>query len=53
MAGKTIIMSIIKQILLLRTNGVTLKGIAVAVKISRNTVKKYYNTPLKSDQEVS
>jgi transposase len=41
MAGKTIIMSIIKQILLLRTNGVTLNGIAGAVKISRNTVKKY------------
>jgi transposase len=41
MAGKTIIMSILKQVLLLRKGDVTLQGIANAVKISRNTVKKY------------
>lgn len=41
MAGKTINMSIVKQILRLRSNGVQLQTIARAVKISRNTVKKY------------
>jgi transposase len=41
MAGKTIIMSILKQILLLRKGDVKLQNIASAVKISRNTVKKY------------
>jgi transposase len=41
MAGKTINMSIVKQILRLRSNGVPLQTIAKAVKISRNTVKKY------------
>ncbi len=41
MAGKTIIMSTLKQILPLRTNGVALQAIAKAVALSRNTVKKY------------
>src|SRR5688500_11751912 len=41
MAGKTINMSIVKQILRQRSNGVPLQTIAKAVNISRNTVKKY------------
>lgn len=41
MAGKTIIMSKVKQIVRLRANGVALQTIARAVDISRNTVKKY------------
>jgi transposase len=41
MAGKTIIMSKVKQIIRLRSNGVALQTIARAVDISRNTVKKY------------
>jgi len=41
MAGKTINMSIVKQILRLRGNGVQLQTIAKAVKVSRNTVKRY------------
>jgi DNA replication protein DnaC len=41
MAGKTIIMSKLKQILRLRSNGVALQTIATSVQLSRNTVKKY------------
>ena len=41
MAGKTIIMSKLKQIIRLRSDGVALQTIAKAVEISRNTVKKY------------
>jgi transposase len=41
MAGQTINMSIVKQIIRLRSNGVPLQSIAKAVGISRNTVKKY------------
>lgn len=41
MAGKTIIMSKLKQIIRLRSEGVALQTIAKAVSISRNTVKKY------------
>jgi transposase len=41
MAGQTITMSEIKQIIRLRNNGVALQSIAKAVNISRNTVKKY------------
>ncbi len=39
MAGKTIIMSKLKQIIRLRGDGVALQTIAKAVNISRNTVK--------------
>lgn len=41
MAGKTIIMSKLKQVVRLRANGVALQTIAKAVALSRNTVKKY------------
>lgn len=41
MAGQTINMSIVKQIIRLRSNQVPLQSIAKAVGISRNTVKKY------------
>lgn len=41
MAGKTIIMSKLKQIIRLRAEGTPLQTIAQAVSISRNTVKKY------------
>lgn len=41
MAGQTIIMSKVKQIIRLRKNGVALQSIAKATSISRNTVKKY------------
>jgi transposase len=41
MAGKTIIMSKLKQVVRLRANGVALQAIAKAVALSRNTVKKY------------
>ena len=41
MAGTTIIMSKVKQIIRLRSNGVALQAIAKGVGISRNTVKKY------------
>jgi transposase len=41
MAGKTIIMSKLKQIIRLRCDGVALQRVAKAVDISRNTVKKY------------
>lgn len=41
MAGQTITMTQLKQIIRLRNNGVALLTIAKAVKISRNTVKKY------------
>ena len=41
MAGKTIIMSKLKQIIRLRNDGVALQSIAKAIDISRNTVKKY------------
>jgi transposase len=41
MAGKTISMSKLKQIIRLRGDGVALQAIAKAVDISRNTVKKY------------
>lgn len=41
MAGKTIIMSKLKQIIRLREGGVALQTIAKAAGISRNTVKKY------------
>jgi transposase len=41
MAGKTIIMNKLKQIIRLREDGVALQTIAKAVDISRNTVKKY------------
>lgn len=41
MAGKTIIMSKLKQVLRLRGNGTPLQTIAKASGLSRNTVKKY------------
>ncbi len=41
MAGKTVTMSKVKQIIRLRKNGVALQTIAKGVGISRNTVKKY------------
>lgn len=41
MAGKTITMNKLKQIIRLRKEGVALQTIAKAVDISRNTVKKY------------
>jgi transposase len=41
MAGKTIIMSKVKQILKLRAGGIALQTIAKAVDASRNTVRKY------------
>lgn len=41
MAGKTLNMSKVKQIIRLRENGVALQTIARSVGISRNTVKKY------------
>lgn len=41
MAGQTINMGRLKQIIRLRGNGVALQTIAKAVNISRNTVKKY------------
>jgi transposase len=41
MAGKTIIMSKLKQILLLRANNTSLQSIAEATGLARNTVKKY------------
>jgi predicted transcriptional regulator len=41
MAGKTIIMSKLKQIIRLRNDGITLQRIAKAMDITRNTVKKY------------
>ena len=41
MAGKTIIMSKLKQVLRLRSNGLPLQTIAKASGLSRNTVKKY------------
>ena len=41
MAGKTLIMSKVKQIIRLRENGIALQTIARSVGISRNTVKKY------------
>lgn len=41
MAGKTITMSKVKQIIRLRNNGTALQTIAKGVGISRNTVKKY------------
>lgn len=41
MAGKTIIMSKLKHIVRLRSNGVPIKTIAEASGLSRNTVKKY------------
>lgn len=41
MAGKTIHMSKVKQILRLYSNGVPIQSIASAMGTSRNTVKKY------------
>jgi len=41
MAGKLINMNVIKQIIRLSQNGETKQGISNALKISRNTVKKY------------
>jgi transposase len=41
MAGKTINMIQLKQIIRLRSNGVSLQTIAKSVDIARNTVKKY------------
>lgn len=41
MAGSTIIMSKVKQIIRLRKNGIALQTIAKGIGISRNTVKKY------------
>jgi transposase len=41
MAGKTIMMSKLKQILLQRSNGISLQTIGRTLGISRNTVKKY------------
>lgn len=41
MAGQTITMVQLKQIIRLRNNGVALQTIAKAVNIARNTVKKY------------
>jgi len=44
MAGKTIVMTKVKQVIRLHLNGVALQSIAKAVGISRNTVKKYLRT---------
>src|SRR5580692_11273189 len=41
MAGKTIMMSKLKQILLQRSNGIPLQTISKTLDLSRNTVKKY------------
>ena len=41
MAGKTINMNKVKQMLRLRSNDVPLQTIAKAVSLSRNTIKKY------------
>lgn len=41
MAGKTIMMSKLKQILLQRSNGISLQTISKTLDLSRNTVKKY------------
>lgn len=41
MAGKTIVMSKLKQIIRLRNEGTPLQTIARTIGISRNTVKKY------------
>jgi biotin operon repressor len=41
MAGKTIIMVKLKQIIRLKSNDVALQTISKAVGVSRNTVKKY------------
>lgn len=41
MAGKTIVMSKLKQIIRLRNEGIPLQTIARTIGISRNTVKKY------------
>jgi len=41
MAGKSIMMSKLKQILLQRSNGIGLQTISKTLDISRNTVKKY------------
>ena len=41
MAGKTIIMSKLNQVLRLRGNGVPLQTIAKVSGLSRNTIKKY------------
>lgn len=41
MAGTTIIMSKLKQIIRLRNNGLSLSATAEAVNLARNTVKKY------------
>jgi transposase len=41
MAGKSIMMSKLKQILLQRSNGISLQTISKSLDISRNTVKKY------------
>lgn len=41
MAGKSIMMSKFKQILLQRSNGISLQTISKTLDISRNTVKKY------------
>lgn len=41
MAGQTINMAHLKQIIRLRSNGVALQTIAKSVNISRNTIKKY------------
>lgn len=41
MAGKTIAMSIFKQIIRLRMQGISLKGVSKSIGVSRNTAKKY------------
>jgi hypothetical protein len=41
MAGKTINMSKLKQIILLRGSGTSLQTIAKSLQLSRNTVKKH------------
>jgi transposase len=41
MAGKTIMMSKLKQILLQHSNGISLQTISKTLELSRNTVKKY------------
>lgn len=41
MAGKTIRMSKLKQILLQRSNGISVQTISKTLELSRNTVKKY------------
>jgi transposase len=41
MAGKTIMMSKLKQMLLQRSNGISLQTISKTLGLSRNTVKKY------------